>query len=327
MEMEISNLRAQSEKQTSTSTSRSEQVSALEEKLDRAERAAGAAQRELSDVRKNLDRASEKAVKEGSELTSAETKIRSLSREAEESKKSAQESMNRVEILEKKLTALMTLHKDSDARRQNGERERERVEKEAGELRRRMAGIENENLRLKEERERWRKREVSGGGDEDGLDELEDEERKRSEGRVRDLEAEVFELRRGIWREKRKEMDGGPDEQLGSPTGVFDDVDLSGPISPLRRQSLKSGRGQSFSNVFSSGLSAFTGGGKGSLDLMDEDDGFDEHAFRVAQEEDAKKRVERVKEVKRGLKDWEGWRMDIVDNRIGGGGAGEIFDI
>ena len=55
---------------------------------------------------------------------------------------------------------------------------------------------------------------------------------------------------------------------------------------------------------------------------------FDEDAFRLAQEEEAKKRIERVKEIKRGLKDWEGWRLDLVENRRGGGeGIGEIFEI
>ncbi len=329
MEMEISNLRSQLDKSASSTHTHSEQVAALEEKLERAERAAGAAQRELSDVKKSLERASEKAVKEGSERTSNETKIRSLGREAEESKKNAEESLQRVDTLEKKLAALTNLHKDSDGRRQAGERERERLEKEASEMRRRLAGLENENLRLREERERTRKREASGADDE-GVDELEDEERRRLESKVRSLEGENYELRRGVWREKRRELgtaDG--DEGPASPGSRFDDVDLSGGTPSYRRQSMAGPKGSSFQNVFSSGFSALTGGGGGrdSLDTFEGDDQFDEDAFRLAQEEEARKRVERVREVKRGLKDWEAWRMDVVDVRAGGGGAGEIFDI
>ena len=330
--MEISNLRAQLEKHTSSSTSQTEQISALEEKLDRAERTAGAAQRELLDIRKNLDRASEKAVKEGSERTSAETKIRSLSREAEDSKKSAEESLKRVETLEKKLATLTTLHKESDARRQTGERERDRIEKEIAELRRKMAGLENETLRLREERERTRKRDA--GGNEEGLDELEDEARQKLEAKVRELEGEVFELRRGVWREKRKELQSADEDggMMGSSGNGFDDVDLSGPTSALRRPSVKGGKSQGIAGVISSGFSAITGGGgeerRVSLDLLDgDDDGFDEDAFRLAQEEEGRKRIERVREMKRGLKDWEGWRLDIADSRVGGGGAGEIFDV
>lgn len=328
MEMEISNLRSQHEKISSSTTSHSEQVSALEDKLDRAERAAGAAQRELLDVKKNLERASEKAVKEGSERTSAETRIRSLGREAEESKKAAEDSMRRVETLEKKLAALTTLHKDADGRRQAGEREREKLEKEAADMRRRLAGMENENLRLREERERTRKREASGADDE-GVDELEDEERSRLESKVRGLESEVHELRRGVWRDKRNQLGGTDDDGAMSPGSKFDDIDLTGGSPRYRRQSMAGGKGSSFSNVLSSGFNAFTGGG-GRDDqgfLEGGDDEFDEDAFRLAQEEEARKRVERVKEVKRGLKDWEGWRMDIVDVRVGGGGAGEIFDV
>lgn len=329
MEMEISNLRSQLERSSSSTFAHSEQVSALEDKLDRAERAAGAAQRELIDVKKSLERASEKAVKEGSERTSAETKIRSLGREAEESKNTAEESMKRVDTLEKKLAALTTLHKDADGRRQTGERERERLEKDAADMRRRLASLENENLRMREERERARKREASGGDDE-AVDELEDEERKRLESKVRSLEGEIHDLRRGVWRDKRRQFSTTDQDGAMSPSSKFDDIDLSGGTPSYRRQSMTGGRGQSFSNVLSSGFSALTGGGGGgeNQDMFEGgEDEFDEDAFRLAQEEEARKRVERVREVKRGLKEWEGWRMDVVDVRVGGGGAGEIFDV
>lgn len=335
MEMEISSLRSQIDKFVSTTASHSEQVSALEERLDRAERAAGAAQRELIDVKKSLDRASEKAVKEGSERTSAETKIRTLGRDAEDSKKSVEESLKRIETLEKKLAAITSLHKESDVRRQLGEKERERADKEVTDLRRKVGGLENENLRLREERERFKKREASGV-DDDGIDELEDEERKKLEDKVRGLESEVFDLRRGVWRDKRRDLsnpegDNGP----ASPNSKFDEVDLSGGSLPFRRQSFAASSGQGFVNVLSSRFNAITGGGAGasgpreSQDLLLDalDDGFDEDAFRMAQEDESRKRVEKVREVKRGLKEWEGWRMDIVDSRVVAGGAHEIFDI
>ena len=330
MEMEISSMRSELAKSANTSANHSEQVSALEEKLDRAERAAGAAQRELVDVRKNLERASEKAVRDGSERTSAETKMRTLYREAEESKKSAEGLLKRVETLEKKLAALTTLHKDSDARRQVSEREHSLLEQDASEMRRKLAALENENLRLREEKDRYRRRETSG--DDGGIEELEDEEQQRLKTKIRDLEGEVFELRRGVWKDKRREMnESGP----ASPGSKFDDIDLNGGPSPwsARRQSQATGMAAGFTNALSSGFSAFTGGGgtgriesDGLLD-DDADDDFDEIAFRKAQEDEAKKQIERVKEIKRGLKDWEGWRMDIVDCRIGAGVGGEIFDV
>ena len=330
MEMEISTLRSQLTKSTSTSTGPSEQVAALEEKLDRAERAAGAAQRELIDVRRNLDRASEKAVRDGSERTSAETKIRTLSREAEKSRKVAEDSLKRIETLERKLAALTNLHKDSDGRRQASEKQHSLLEKDASEMRRKLAALENENLRFREERDRYRRREVTG--DDGGLDELEDEERQRLESKVRSLEGEVFDLKRGAWKDKRHKLsESGP----VSPGSKFDDIDLGGGPSPwaARRQSQAAGMASGFTNALSSGFSAFTGsGGAGrrESDSLLDDDGvvdFDEEAFRKAQEEEARKRIERVKDIKRGLKDWEGWRMDIVDCRVGAGIGGEIFDV
>ena len=329
MEMEISNLRTLVDKSTIASNSHSEQVAALEEKLKRAERAAGAAQRELLDVRKGLDRASEKAVKEGSERTSSETKIRSLQREADESRKSAEESIKRVETLEKKLAAFTTLHKETDSRRQAAERERDRVEREAAETMKRLVNVENENLRLREEKERSRKRDMSAV-DDDGVDELEDEERRKLEDKVRQLEGELFNLKRGVWSDRRKDLSGlEGDDGPASPGSKFDEVDLNAGPTLFRRQSNAASRGQGFTDVLSSGFNAITGGGhRESHELLESiDDGFDEDAFRAAQEEDSRKRLERVRETKRKLKDWEGWRMDIVDCRIGAGGAGEIFDV
>lgn len=325
MEMEISNLRSQLDKWTRPNGTHNEQVSALEEKLDRAERAAGAAQRELLDVRKSLDRASEKAVKDGSERTSIETKLRSMARENEENRRVAGEATKRVETLEKKLAALTNMHKEADGRRQTAERQREVVEKEAADMRRRLATIENENLRLREERERARKRETSGV-DDDGVDELEDEERRQLENKIRGLEGELYDLRKGAWKEKRKELGVDGEDGPTSPGSKFHDVDLTGGPYFNRRQSLARG-GSSFTNVLTSGINAFTGGGsKESEDLLDDDD-FNEDAFRKAQEDEAKRRLERVKDIKRGLTEWEGWRMDIVDVRVGGGGAGDIFDV
>jgi hypothetical protein len=121
----------------------------------------------------------------------------------------------------------------------------------------------------------------------------------------------------------------------------YEDVDLNAPVSAsphLARQT------STFQDVISSGISAFTGRPRGvaspdntgnrprnmSMGLLSED-GFDEEAFRLAQEEDAKRRIERVKEVKRGLDQWKGWKLDLVDVRAGGVGAGRecgpVFEV
>lgn len=326
MEIEISNMRAQLARTASGSTAEKEQIAALEEKLSRTERSLETSQRELGDLKKNLERTTEKAVKEGSERISAETKLKTLTRDAEEADTQAAELKKKVDGLEKKVITLTTLHKEHDARSQALKREREKSEKEAADLRIKLAGIENENLRLKEERERAKKRDAQGIDDE-GVDELENEERQRLELKVRELEGEVFELRRGIWKERRKEIDGNGDESgLTSPGTKFTEIDLSGGMSPSRRRSIAAGPAKGISDFFS----AFTGAAAGSTEPLLEDDemDFDEDAFRIAQEEEARKRLERIRDIKRSLGEWKGWRLDLVETRRAGGeGMGEIFEV
>lgn len=360
MELEISNLRAQISSQTTSSSAHETQIAALEEKLSKSESALEQAQRELSDTKHALTRASEKAVKEGVDKTSTETLIKSLQREIEEMKNDKSEADKKIDTLEKKLQGLGNLHKESESRHQARLKESEKTEKEAAVLRKRLASIENENLRLKEEQERLNKRHAGeeGAADDEEIDELEDEERSRLQRRIRDLEGEVFDLRRGVWQEKRQELasdaEGTTSPDHGhNPAATFDDVDLvGGTPEHTRRRSMAQQQHSSFSTVLSSGLAAFTGGGgfgnrgraqsgqphqhppatRGSLELLSEDDDFDEAAFARAQaEEEAKKRVEWVRGIKSQLKNWKGWRLDLVDSRAGAEGAGvgmgEIFEV
>ncbi|KAL4943435.1 hypothetical protein BDV06DRAFT_234720 [Aspergillus oleicola] len=375
MELEISNLRAQ----VSDKSAHEAQIAALEEKLARSESSLEKAQNELTDSKAALTRASEKAVKEGVDKTSTETLIKNLQREIEELKTEKTESEKKIDILEQKVQAIGNLHKESESRHQTRLRESEKAEKQAASLRKKLASTENENLRLKEEQESLRKRhagtsntEGGGGADDDALDELEDEERSKLQRRIRELEGEVFDLRRGVWQEKRQEMQPGPDAYTPDAypnsdydasntanANAFDDVDLTGgrPEHNRRRSMAQHGHQQqhsSFSTVLSSGLAAFTGSNsfysspsqshsqlshppaaRGSLELLSEEnleDEFDEVEFARAQaEEEARKRVEWVREIKRQLRDWKGWRLDLVDSRAGAEGAGvgmgEIFEV
>ncbi|KAK4154588.1 hypothetical protein C8A00DRAFT_14289 [Chaetomidium leptoderma] len=356
MELEMSRLRAQVERLSVSASTPSEQITALEEKLARADKAAGLAQRELHDVKLELEHASKRAVKEGSERASAETKLRSLEQEARDATAARDEAVKRADALDKKVATLTTLHREQDGRTQALRREKEGVEKEVGELRAKVERLEGENLRLR------KKDAAEGGGDDEGVDELEEEGRARLEQRVRELEAENTDLRRGIWHEKRKEMQVGPDElaaaaaaTAGSGGGAgarFETVDLGGvggvmSSSPPHARKAAGSGGGGFGDFFASGLNALTGaaaaGGGGGPhhhhghghghgqheELLEDDDlEFDEEAFRKAQEEEQKKRLERIKEIKRSLKNWEGWRLDLVENRRGGGeGIGEIFEV
>lgn len=313
MELELSKLRATQERHESGASSEKEQIAALEEKLARAERAASSAQQDLQDLRRNLDRTAEKAVRDSSERTSVETKLRTVEHNLADQLAIRADLEAKNDALEKKNVTLTTLHKEQDSRTQALRREKERAEGEVKELKAKMEHLEAENVKLKG------RRSTDGGMDDDAVDELADEGRRKLEKRIRELESENYELRSGIWIGKRRELEGG-DATVG-----FQDVDLgSGGVgSPTHRK-----QGGGFGELISSGINALTGADEGFLD-DDDDDGmdFDEDAFRRAQAEEAARRLERIKEVKRGLKNWEGWRLDLVDNRRGGGGLGEIFEI
>lgn len=361
MGIEISNLRAQLQSQSDSSSSYRHRISALEETIAQSERALEKTQRELADSKQSLSRASEKAMKEGVDKTSTDTLIKSLRREIEELQDAKSTAEKKIETLDKKLQALGNLHKESEIRHQTRLKDSEKLEREVAVLKKKLTTTENENLRLREERERAKKREAMGGDDE-GLDELEDEERACLERRVRDLEGENFDLRRGVWKERKQELEGDSEgEALDtsvSSGGNFDEVDLFGGASnhSRRRSLMAAGRSQqqqhsSFSTVISSGIAAFTGGNnnngdgrrpsnqhrppaaRGNLELLtEENDEFDEDAFARAQaEEELRKKVEWVREVKRKLRDWKGWRLDLVDSRAGAEGAGvgmgEIFEV
>lgn len=360
MEIEISNLRAELSTSSTSIANFKSQIIALEEKLSQSESTLQKTQGELSNVKQSLSRASEKALKEGVDKTSTETLIKSLQREIEELQEAKAGTEKKAEVLDKKLQTLTNLHKESESRHQSRLKDHEKVEKEVALLKKKLASVENENLRLREEKDRERKRNADIEGNE-GLDELEDEERARLERRIRDLEGENFDLRRGVWKERKKELGVGADDEndgnetTSSPGNAFDEVDLVGgtPGHSRRRSLMAQNRQQqqhsSFTTVLSSGLAAFTGGNnnwdrrsstqhppavRGSLELLAEEDNdeFDEDAFARAQaEEEARKRVEWAREVKRKLRDWKGWRLDLVDSRAGAEGAGvamgEIFEV
>ncbi|KKZ64511.1 hypothetical protein EMCG_01390 [[Emmonsia] crescens] len=380
MELEISNLRAQLNSQSSTSSANQEQISALEDKLSRSEASLEKTQRELADTKHSLNRAVEKAVKEGVDKTSTETLIKNLERQLQEVETAKTEAEKKIETLEKKLQALGNLHKESENRNNIRLRERDKFEKDAAMLKRKLVTIENENLRLREERERIRKREASNVGDEEGLDELEDEERQRLEKRVRELEGENFDLRRGIWKERKRELSetgrhregDNTDEHPGdypSSAGAFDDVDLVGGLPGSgpdhARHKAQQQKHSSFTTVLSSGLAAFRGeAGSPAAAVLEhrsragstishgtgyshnqllaekvgDDDGvwddgdIDPIAYAQAQAAEEKRmRDERVKEINRTLKNWKGWRLDLVESRYGAQGAGvglgEIFEV
>ncbi|KAF2686709.1 hypothetical protein K458DRAFT_334650 [Lentithecium fluviatile CBS 122367] len=346
LESEISNLNKQLGDQTSKTNELQAKISALESSLQKAEQEASSTKTELSDLKTNLEKAGEQAAKEGSDRDTAHSRIAQLEAELGAANRKASDSVSRAELLEKKVETLTQLHRDNDARNQTRLQEHKKTEREAAELRTRVTGLSNENARLREAEQRRRKADL-GSIEDTSVQELVDEERDRLLSKVRELEEENFELRRGVWRDRRAAMQPGIDDS--GADAAFDDIDLSGTTPTSRRQT------SSLQDVIASGISAFTGkphphaphrrsdaahqakpgadvhaqhqrerqGSLASLGTLDSFE-FDEEAFRKAQEEEGRKRIERVREVKRGLAGFKGWRVDFVDVRVGMGG---VFDI
>ena len=329
LELEISSLQSRLSSAQTKADEQDSRLNNLELDLAKAIHDRESVAQELSDLKANLDKASERAVADGSARSSAETRVAQLEAELGSAKRAADEATKRATQQEKKIETLTRLHRESDARHQAKLADLGKQERDAKELRARVAALSNENARLTDEAIRRKKLEATGNAE--GLEELEDEERQRLAARVRELEEEVFDLRRGVWREKRAAMQPGMDT---NDPYAFDDVDLTpGGLAPATTRKTQQ-QHSSFQDVINSGIAAFRGDTNGrhsvvagrdrgqSLGLMS-DDGFDfdEDAFRKAQEDDAAKRLERVKEVKRGLVKWKGWRIDIADLRGGWGGV------
>lgn len=336
LELEISNLNRQLSEQTNKNNELQSKITSLESAVEKAEQEASSTKTELQELKASLDKAGDQAEKDGSDRDSAQTRIAQLEAELGTANRKASDSVSRAELLEKKIETLTQLHRDNDARNQARLQEHKKIEREATEMRTRITGLSNENARLREAEQRRRKADL-GSIEDSSVQELLDEERDRLLAKVRELEEENFELRRGVWRDRRRDMQPSIDDQADpyNNPNSFDDIDLSGAPS---RQHPPNRTHSSFQDVIQSGISAFTGQTPAhrrsdaankpkprqeSLGSLDEFE-IDEDAFRRAQEEEAKNRLERVREVKRGLVQFKGWRPDLVDVRVGMGGVFEI---
>jgi len=333
LELELSNLKNQYHISQSTNDANKSTIADLETRLKSAGAATEIANQEIQTLKDSLAKPAEEAKDKPEDEDPAllQQRIALLESDLRTAQTSATEAVTRATSLEQKAEALTKLHKDATTTATTRE-------KELAALKSRLDDSE-------------RTKSSKPGDAEESPSDLEEEEREKLHARVRELEAENFNLRRGVWREKRQALQPTiEDDPSGATSPAYEDIDLNGP-NPYGGGSAAGAsnqRGSTFQDVLQSGISAFTGRdrrervdpsasdktrGRGmSLGLLSED-GFDEDAFRLAQEEEGKRRIERVKEVKRGLENWRGWRVDLVDMRQGGLGGnsntwtGPVFDV
>lgn len=332
LELELSNLKNQYHISQSTNDANKATITELEQRAKTAEESAETAKQETETLKESLSTSAEETKDKsvGEDAAVLQQRISLLESDLRTAQTAASESAARATSLEQKIDALTKLHKDVTTTASTRE-------KELATLKTRLSDLQT-------------KKSPKPDDAEESLSDLEDEERDKLHTRIRELEAENFDLRRGVWREKRQALQPGlEDEVSGATSPAYEDIDLNAPSTYTSAQRAALNRqGSSFQDVLQSGISAFTGrdrrrsvdhngvektGGRNrgqSLGLLSED-GFDEDAFRMAQEEEGKRRIERVKEVKRGLHSWRGWKVDLVDIRQGGLGGnawtGPVFDV
>lgn len=328
LELEVSNLRHS----LNTAETRS---SDLESRIKAAEESAKAAEQRLTHLKSSLEAANKDSSAKEEDKSNSDTRIALLTSDLSAAQHNASTAQSRVDSLEKKIETLNTLHRENEKRFQtqiqakNSDLEKSRGE--TADLRRKMNASTTDNARLRDGQNPTTRKSVDGDGG--GIEELEEEERARLHARLRQLEGELFDARRGVWRQKRRELQGepGPTEEengVASP-GSFDEIDLDAPAAGAGMTD-KRRTGSAGVGGFATGLfNAFTGTGgrdvNGATGGFEDDMDFDEGAFAQAQETEAKARLERVKEIKRGLGGWRGWRVDLVDVR--GGAMAGVFDV
>ena len=295
LELELSNVRNQFQSMQSTVATRDTLLKDLEDRTIAAETATESYKQELEQLKLSIAFPSDETKAANEDPEALTKRISILESDLRTAHTTLDAAAQRATNLEHKIEALTKLHRDAAAANASKDKE------------------------LTDLRERLRKRDRPSHVRDASDFELGDEETETGalQARIRALEAETFDLRRGVWREKRAELQPGMD---ASPE--YEDVDLNngpyGAAAAARDRGSVPRQSSTFQDVLTSGISAFTGRSpaqrepghasgarKMSVGLLSDDGGFDEDAFAQAQEEEARRRVERVKEVKRGLERWK----------------------
>ena len=270
--------------------------------------------KELEENKKKLDKAAERLVAEGAARSSAETKVTSIQTELESANATIKSQATSISSWEKDYNTLKTMYRDIDTKGQESQKKASVLEKENKdlttqvlELKKRTSHLESQQAILKSNLEKALSDARRGTGsmpqDDELVDELEDDGRKRLEAKVRQLEQQL-QQERSRWYTSEK-------QRLAS---------VSAPPHPAQQHhhqhqqefldvDLNAGDGQHYPR-----------GGGGN-----------DHLYAAQMEEERKQmeaqRLERIKEVKRGLTNWKGWRLDMT----AGGGYGvnfrEMFEV
>lgn len=308
MEMEISKLRGDLEKADKNLAESQAKLGEGEKKIRSLEELHEAIAAELEGTKKELKQASERLVADGAAKNSAETLAEYLQFQLDAANSTIKTQAAAVSSWEKNYSTLKAMYRDSDAKTQEAQQKAAATEHEnkdlmthVTELRKRTMTLENENSGLRMSLGRSERGTGATQQDDDDVDELEDAERKKLKHRIQQLEVELFDERKK-WHSSETQRLTLPDQ---GPT--FLDVDLNQAtvagynLQRMPRQQSQQGQQQQVRDMYA----------------VEEEE---------RRQQDAE-RIERVKDVKRGLVQWKGWRLDLTS--VGGSGLnfGAMFEV
>lgn len=307
MEIDFNKLRSELER-----TQKS--LSAAEESLKEKETANEALQEQLSAAQKELEATNTKMVEEATRHSALESQLAAAKEELDVVRSDIKMKNAQITSLDKDHYTLKTMYRDAEAKSQESSRtaltkgrEAQDLEDALAEAKRNASQLEaeREDLKIKLERALTENRKLTGGAnassDHDEVDELEDAERMRLRERVRVLEEQLDAER------KRQPNHHHGESQPPSTTQTRHNRGMS----MVSEGSFLSDDAD-FGEMMKQQMAA----------ARDKEEAAAEERRRAEME-----RLERIREVKRGLEKWKGWRMDLT--LVGGSphGLGEMFEV
>jgi len=304
MEIDLNKLRSELER-----TQKS--LSTAEQSLKEKEYANEALQEQLSAAQRGLEAASTKISEEATQHSALMSQLAAAKEELEITKSDIKKKNAQITNLDKDHYTLKTMYRDAEAKSQESSRtaitkarEAQDLEDALAEAKRNASQLEaeREDLKIKLERALAENRKLTGGAnassDRDEVDELEDAERKRLRERVRALEEQLD-------AERKRQPHHEPQPPSATPTRHNRGMSMVSEGSFLSDDA-------DFGELMKQQMAA----------ARDKEEATAEERKRAEME-----RLERIRDVKRGLEKWKGWRMDLT--LVGGSphGLGEMFEV
>lgn len=302
MEMEISKLRLDVEKSSKPLTDAQSRATSLEGQLLEAERTTSVLTVQVDELKQKLEKAAGRLVSEGAARESAEAKLRAKDAQVDKLEAMVKKLETQIGSWEKDHGTLKHLYKETDSLAQSAQARAATLE------------AQNEQLekRVQELRAIVTKREPgSMQSDDDILDTLEEDEHSKLRRRIRELESllEDSHSRTGSTNKSHAYHNHHSHRRKNSEKAGFTEVQFLGNFPTFEGDD---------DFLPSSEDEAGDAGGGGRMDSA------------LARAEEEKKRQQKIQEIKKGLEQWRGHRLDLTNvpgRGTWGATLGQMFEI